>query len=560
VYAGLVAALVLFLVTQYRYAFDMPFAGDDFLILERARDASFTNLFAGEGARIFGWYRPVSRELHYWLLRGAFGLHEAPFHLASFVLWVVLLLALFRYIAALAGSRAAAIAVAGAACLSAWSYPMLAVAGAQDLWMLLFGLLYLGSARKGGAVSAVWLTLALLSKESAVVFVPISAAVAWIVDRAPAGLVLRRHASALVVCVAWLALHPTLAARLSGGVPPSLETTSRLPLWAMVAGSLLAVVNLEAWPLPAAGWPAALLLGVLGAVPLVAFVYALRSAQARGARRVVLAGAAWTVLGCAAPGLPSLGWHPYYALIGLIGAWVALGVLLAGRLRVALVAIAVMAILRAGRATSPSVDWADESSQARAGYSLRAVRDSLRALHPSFPHDSRVYFTHQGNPQGLVSGSSPALRIWYGDSTLRSYHLRDFAVRTPGDRPGPDYFFYTDAAHRLIELIPSHDGLPPARRDAAWEGRHFNLATAFLLGGDVAGAASEYLAVARADPQRSDCALYAAACYRALGQAAPAEQALGLAVAAGVSRPDAEAKVTRLVAALPGAGARPTAR
>jgi hypothetical protein len=221
--------------------------------------------------------------------------------------------------------------------------------------------------------------------------------------------------------------------------------------------------------------------------------------------------------------------------------------------------VLLMAILRAGRSTTPSVDWADESFQLEAGNSLRAVRASLESLHPTLPHWSRVYFTHQGSPQGLVSGGSPAVRIWYDDPTLRSFHLRDFALRAPSEPPGPDYFFFVDAAHHLVELTPSRDGQPPPRRGPEWEGRHFNWASALLLGGDVEGAANEYLAVARGNRSRSDCALYAAACYRALERPALAEQALGLATAAGVSRADGESRVAQLLATFPRPQSKPGA-
>jgi hypothetical protein len=322
----------------------------------------------------------------------------------------------------------------------------------------------------------------------------------------------------------------------------------------MAAGSVLAVLNLEAWPLPAAGWSQALVLGLVGALPLVAFVFALRSTATHAPRHALVACAVWALLGFAAPALPALGWHSYYTLLGLIGAWAALGILLAPRVPIAVAVVTLAAVLRAGRVTTPSIDWSDESFQLQSGYALRALRDSLVALHPTLPHGSRVYFTHQGNPQGLVSGGSPALRIWYDDPTLRSYHMRDFVVRSPEEPPGPDYFFYVDGTHRLVELTPSIDGQPPPRPDPSWEGRHYNLATALLLGGDVEKAASEYLAVARANPARTDCALYAAAAYRSLGRAALAEQAMAAAIVAGVSRADAEAKVARLVATLPRAG------
>src|SRR5207245_2893918 len=91
-----------------------------------------------------------------------------PFHLVSLALWVALLLAYFLLVRRLAGSRIAAVAVAGVAGLAAWAVPLLWVAGVQDLWMMLFALLALPArARARIGWSAGFVALALLSKETA---------------------------------------------------------------------------------------------------------------------------------------------------------------------------------------------------------------------------------------------------------------------------------------------------------------------------------------------------------------------------------------------------------
>jgi hypothetical protein len=322
----------------------------------------------------------------------------------------------------------------------------------------------------------------------------------------------------------------------------------------MVLAPPLAAVNLEAWPLPLAGWGPSVVLGLASALPLLVILHrGLRSPPASPASKpnLLLACALWALLGFAPAAFPSIGWHVYYSIIGLIGTWAMLGVLLDRHPRIALAAIALMALVRAGRATTSSIDWVDEWSQVQIGERLNGVRESLQRLHPTFPPYSRVYFTHTANKAGQVSGGSPALRIWYDDPTLRSFHMRDFAVRRPDEPQGKDYFFYFDPTGRPIEIVPSRHGRPPDSLVPGWEGQHYDLGTVLLLGGDVEGAANEYLAVARARPARVDCALYAAACFRVLGRAAPAGQALALARAAGLSASEAEQRIQRLIESFP---------
>src|SRR5207247_5543938 len=114
-------------------------------------------------------YRPWSRELHYWTLQRLAGARETAFHLTSFSLWITALALYYAYARRLSRS-VAAVALLGVAGLAAWGVLVLWIAGAQDLWMLVFALgslLALASGKRTG--SAVLYAAALLSKETAAV-------------------------------------------------------------------------------------------------------------------------------------------------------------------------------------------------------------------------------------------------------------------------------------------------------------------------------------------------------------------------------------------------------
>ena len=63
--AWVVVGLGLFLASAYADAWSIPFINDDYIFLDKTRGASFLSLWAPK-ALAFHWYRPWSRELHYW--------------------------------------------------------------------------------------------------------------------------------------------------------------------------------------------------------------------------------------------------------------------------------------------------------------------------------------------------------------------------------------------------------------------------------------------------------------------------------------------------------------
>ena len=265
-----VFALALFLATQYWVAWTMPFLGDDFVILERVRNASFLDLWRTSGPLLFGWYRPVSRELHYWTLRHLAGTREAAFHSVSFALWVTLLTLFHRYLHRLAGPRAAAIATTGTACLSLWGGPLIWIAGAQDLWMLTFGMAYLlAMADDRRWLAVLWLGLALLSKESAVCFLLVAMAASAARRGFERREIVKEFWPSLVLIAVWAVLHPTLFGRIAGHYISPVEASTRRSVGWALSHALLSVLDFDTAPAPQGGWNQALLLSVLACVPLL---------------------------------------------------------------------------------------------------------------------------------------------------------------------------------------------------------------------------------------------------------------------------------------------------
>ena len=159
--------LLLFLFARFRDAFGLPFLNDDYVFLDHVRDKGFGQLW-GFRELAFHWWRPWSREFHYWWLQNAFGPVEWPFHLASLALSGAVLAAFWALARRLAGAPAAAIAVAGAATLPGWGLLLLWSAGAQDLWMMLLSLLALLAWHNGRVgLTTLFYALALASKETA---------------------------------------------------------------------------------------------------------------------------------------------------------------------------------------------------------------------------------------------------------------------------------------------------------------------------------------------------------------------------------------------------------
>jgi hypothetical protein len=539
--------LLAFLASQYAAALTVPFINDDYIFLDKTRASGFLALWRFEDLS-FHWYRPWSRELHYWTLQRLFGARETPYHLASFTLWLAVMVAFWALLRRLAGPRTAAVATAGMASLAAWGVPLSWIASVQELWMLLFALLTLHAWAAGRRVLAtVTLGLALISKEMAAVLAPMLVMYAWIVEgRRPPDAV-RRALPPIVVTGLWALVHPVLGGRLWHPLSGPLESGVTQQGFATLLRAIPVAVNLDIVPSPEHGWAAALVPGVAGALILgVVAVAGLAGGDARepaAGGRLAAFGAVWAVLGWAPLLMPSLGWHAYYALLGCFGVWLALGTALARRPWVAVALVAALALVRPARADTPSLDWGSEWYQRRAAEFIRAMRTHLRAYHPRLPEHARLFFVRVPSNVGFLAGDGPALRVWYGDPTLRAGYYSAYRPHDPAEPPGADLFFRYDNTAGWVEVVSGAEDVTRARlANPRWETDHRTLAATLARAGDWVPAAAEYAKLAGAVPTRVDYAYDAGVCFESSGDSTAA--ARWYARAAALPGADDEARQT----------------
>lgn len=500
----------------------LPFIGDDYVFLDEVRGASFFRLWSFRNTQ-FEWYRPWSREVYFWALQSIAGLHPAIYRLSGLLLWLASLGLYASIVRRLTSPRVAIVASMGAVTLALWATPVLWISGSQDLWMVFFGLSTILLVSRGSwGWGLVTFLGALLSKETAAVFAIIVTAFALLFPQKSVRVTIARTLPYWCVLLAWFFIHPTLHRRLlghwvmaPGGEQPVAAST-------VVAKTLLSVVNLDIAPRPAemggAEWMrlvCAVALAVAGTSWLLR--PRLSEASIQPSRRVAAFAGIWALAGWAPLVLPSIGWHAYYGCVGALGAWLAIAVWLDSRRQLVLPVITALAILQWSHANTMSWDWGNEWYQRRAGSFLNGIRTNLQQQYPTLPAHSRVYFGHLPNNIGLVAGQSPAIRVWYADSTLQADFYSKYRPRQPTEPTGQDYFFRFDTLSGMVEV---HAGPEDFRSgqfgNSEWEADHEKLAMMFLRAGDYERAAVEFDKVSQL-PNRADAGLFAGASYLLAG-------------------------------------------
>jgi hypothetical protein len=308
--------------------------------------------------------------------------------------------------------------------------------------------------------------------------------------------------------------------------------------------TLLAVLNLDTVPRPEFGWTGPLLLGALGAACLALLVaWALigrddmRAPVAPAAApapltRLAAFALAWVLTGWLPLFMPSVGWHAYYGLFGMLGAWLLLGSWLARRRALALAVVVALALLRAGQAATVSHDWGEEWYQKRAAEFLDFMRRDLFAKAPAVPPHSRFYFIDLPSNVGFLPGDGPALRVWYRDSTLRGGLFSTYRARPAGAPAGRDFFFRYDSTAGWVELRRGAEDVAAARAaNPRWRADHEGLAVTLSRGGDWSGTAAEYGKLADAFPDDPTYAYYAGLAALALEDSLAARRWLERAAA-----------------------------
>lgn len=561
------ALLAAFLVTQYGYAWRVPFLNDDYVFLDVTRGASFLSLWLPRPA-VWLWYRPWSRELHYWTMQGLFGTNAAPYHFASFALWLALMGLYWALARRLTGARAAGISTASVAALAAWGLPLVWIAGVQDLWMITLALgALLAFLHARTVLATVCFALALLSKETAALVPFVAFVLAWRVECRPVWNALLRTAPLLAVTAVWALLHPLLGGRLWQAVTVPPAPVANAGLASVASSTLLAMVNLDAVPRPEFGWSGPLLLGAAGAVCLVALAavafwprgerrVAPAHEPAVPARRIATLACAWAAVGWLPLLMPGVGWHAYYGLFGMLGAWLLLGSWLARRPALALAVVAALALLRPLQAATVSRDWGDESYQRRAAEFIDFMRRDLLAKVPAVPPHSRLYFVDVPSNVGFLQGDGPALRVWYREPTVTGALFSQYRARPAGGPAGSDRFFRYDSVAGWIEIHRGPEVVATARAaDRMWRVDHERLAVVLSRAGDWPGTAAEYAKLAAVFPDSVAYLYYAGLAALVAGDSSVARTWLVRAAALPTADDEVRAAAREL-----GAGASPAPR
>jgi Flp pilus assembly protein TadD len=465
--AGLTLALILIAaIILHRGVFGLPFFADDYLILEQVRGRSLLAALLAPDA-IGNFFRPVGRQLYFWVLAHASGESPRAFHATNLVLFLGVITLLFAVVRRLAGTVAAAVAAAFAALHYAADVPLLWVAGCQDLLAVLGALgaiaLYLAGRR---AWAALILLVALLSKET-VLFTPlIAAAAARRRDERWASAIARAWPLGMAVVV-WAVLWLVTAPQRRGlGGSLGFEPTGPI---AVIAHLVHVAAGIE-WR----GAFEAVGRAVPPLLPLLAVLIAVVGARAGttgpapapasdGPRRPAwppsAIGAAWALAAVVPLFAVAATWSAYYYLFALCGVALVIGSFAARAPR--WVAAVVVAVLVAGSASGRNSQefasgrgaWTFQSRVnrryvERASDLIARYLDDMKRMLPSAPPHSTMFFANIPGYLAWQAADGPLVRWAYRDTSLRSYYLSDFSLARA--KRGPVFFFYArdDSMHQ----------------------------------------------------------------------------------------------------------------
>ena len=144
---------------------------------------------------------------------------------------------------------------------------------------------------------------------------------------------------------------------------------------------------------------------------------------------------------------------------------------------------------------------------------MNLTRHFIQARYPSLPSHSRIFVHGVPRAVGLIPSGreSPALRFWYGDTTLRMLLASRYEPREAGEPGGPDYFFAFDSTGGWSEQST------PRRGGGATPEEREGFAEMMWKQGNYRLAAREYEALADSFPVESGYAFNAGSCLLRLG-------------------------------------------
>jgi len=473
-----------------------PFFADDWLFLDQARFRSLPQVLSSPDP-LGNYFRPLGRQVWFWLLARASGESPVAFHAANLLCLIASVILLAVLVRKLAGELAGVVAASFLAVHYAADVPVLWVSGSQELLSLALALaallIYVRGPRSAAQAwtAALAYFLSLLAKE-VVVLLPV---VAMALDgaggeRPPWRARVRRAWPLGTAFLAWVALAGFAMARRgtgAAGVSLSPEGAIAAPLLlARVALGLEWETGAWVWAHPTDPGFASLLAVLVASLAVLAMAPAAAprpaSAPARGKARArapvsmpagaprtsptsdtapaLRAGVVWAVAGALPVAVVAPNWSAYYFLFALAGVALILGALAASRPRLGALAAFVVAVAGIASsqargldefATAPS-PWSGQSHVNRfyLERGMRVIARGVEDLRSQIPRPAkRTTFFFAGLPPfaSFQVADGPLVRGVYRDSTLRGYYLSQLSHARLERGPWVVFFFDNESGH-----------------------------------------------------------------------------------------------------------------
>lgn len=465
-------AIVAGMVWLYLPVLHTGFFADDYLFLDQVRDRSLLEALRAPDP-LSNFFRPVSRQLYFWIVAGS--THESPFafHAGNLVTLIAVVVLLWALVRRLSGERAAAFAAAFLALHYAADIPVRWACGSQEL-MAVAGalgaiLLHLQGRHRWAGVA---MLAAAFSKE-VVLLAPVIAVVADHREGERWAHTARR---------AWpLALAVAIWGAVSLAMPHTHKTQATEVEFDLVSSPLAALAHLLQviagleWlpggfpPKPAATAPW-LPLGIAASALWLVWNGGV-SRETRGTRRVagtgnaLSAGLVWIAVATAPVVAVALLWSAYYYLFAICGVALVLGTLLArAPAPAALLVLAASAWGSAHARALPEFGIGRDAwtplSHINAAYIERSnlvtsrYLSALQRAYPTLPHGSTLFFVGLQSNVAFQRGDGPLMRWAYRDQSLKAYYLNMFSHET--FREGP-VFFFVGSGDTLVEMEGGDD-------------------------------------------------------------------------------------------------------
>lgn len=434
--------------------FSLPYLWDDFDFLGRAMQFRASNFLPEQGT-IF--YRPVSRELYFGILAG---LRATPAlaHGLNLLCTLLLLYLLARVSRELAGRAAGTWSALIFACLG--SLPMLSawISGIQDLLAITFSLAALTAfiARRT-PIGMVLYLLALLSKETAIAFLPALVLIAAKRAQSRRGMLLSMVGVCLVTATVF-AIHPSWRFYLEhrGASAGGYLRLPGVDAIGTITSGVLAILNIPYSP-PSTSAAQHLAPYLLAALVLLLVGYGIdrfssrHAVPAGSARELATVGYSILGLGILA-GSVLRHWAPYQAVLPAVGLAMVAGAVVprlgVGYRWLILAGYLWLGVLARSMPMAPTVTT--EPNLRASGAALSAIERGFKLLRPSFPSNSNILVSAQfGGPTApyyQLYRFQP-LRVWYWDASL-------FVLHPHGSRKGADrdLLFWITPAYQVFEI------------------------------------------------------------------------------------------------------------